>query len=233
MVKDRKSVLVVDDEAKIVEVIASFLQSRGFVVFPAGNGETALQIFDRENITLVVLDLMMPGLSGEEVCRILRKRSRVPIIMLTAKADEDSVLRGLGLGADDYIAKPFRLKELHARIEAVLRRTGDDLVPLTVKNAWNGGDLVVDFEKNLIQKKGRAVSLTPSELKILSALIKYPGKVFTRAELIETAFRDAFDGYDRAVDSHVKNLRQKIEDNPRAPSYILTVHGLGYKFRGE
>jgi DNA-binding response OmpR family regulator len=161
--KGAKNVLVVDDEPKIVEVISALLESKGYTVFPAENGKQALEIFNGENISLIILDLMMPELSGEEVCAAIRKKSRVPIIMLTAKVEEADVVGGLGLGADDYVAKPFRLKELFARVEAVLRRTESDLVPLTVRNSWRGGDLVVDFDKNEIQKSGRDVSLTPSE----------------------------------------------------------------------
>lgn len=233
MGKESKSILVVDDEPKIVEVISSFLESRGYRVFTAENGSRALEVVARENIALVVLDLMMPGLSGEEVCQTMRKKSRIPIIMLTAKAGEEHLIAGLSLGADDYMAKPFSLKELQARIEAILRRTESDLLPLAVKNSWGEGDLIVDFEKNIIQKKGQPVSLTPSESRILSMFIKYPGKVFTRTELAELALSDEFDGYDRTVDSHIRNLRKKIEDEPKAPVYVLTVHGLGYKFGGE
>ena len=232
MKKENKNILIVDDEPKILEVVSSFLENKGYSTFTAENGQQALKVFEQENIALVVLDLMMQGISGEEVCLAIRKQSRVPIIMLTAKADEDNLLQGLRLGADDYIRKPFSLKELHARIETVLRRSGDDLTPLTVKNSWNDGDLCVDFEKNIIKRKEKIVSLTPNELKILSALIKYPGKVFTRSELIEIALGSDFDGYDRAIDSHVKNLRQKIEDDPRSPVYVLTIHGVGYKFGG-
>lgn len=228
-----RNILVVDDEPKITEVLSSFLESKGYRVFSAEKGSQALEIFDRENIALVVLDLMMPDISGEEVCRIIRKKSRVPIIMLTAKSDESNLLEGLQLGADDYMTKPFSLKELHARIEAVLRRSLGDLTPLTLRNSWNDGDLYIDFEKNIVKKKKGPVSLTPNEFKILSLLIKYPGKVFTRSELIETAMGNDFDGYDRTVDSHIKNLRQKLEDDPKSPVYIITVHGLGYKFGGE
>jgi DNA-binding response OmpR family regulator len=153
--------------------------------------------------------------------------------MLTAKVGEENLLEGLGIGADDYITKPFSLKELGARVEAALRRASDDLVPLIAKNSFRGGDLTVDFEKNVVKKKQREVFLTPSEMKILAALIKYPGKAFTRAELIGVVFGDDFDGYDRAIDNHVKNLRQKIEDDSKNPDYVLTVHGLGYKFGGE
>jgi DNA-binding response OmpR family regulator len=233
MSPEKRNILVVDDEPKIIEVVSSFLKSRGYGVFCAENGKEALVVLDRENIALVILDLMLPGMTGEEVCQAIRKKSRVPVIMLTAKADESSLLTGLSLGADDYIAKPFSLKELQARMEAVLRRTSGVVVPLSLKNSFNDGDLFVDFEKNVIKKKQREVSLTPSELKILSALITYPGKVFTRAELIEIALGSDFDGYDRTIDSHIKNLRQKLEDDPRSPVYIRTVHGLGYRFGGE
>lgn len=228
-----RNVLVVDDESKILEVLTALFESRGFRVFPAENGSEALRIFRSENIALVVLDLMLPDLSGEEVCKAIRRSSRVPVLMLTAKSEEDDLIAGLGIGADDYITKPFSLKELYARAEAVLRRTRDDLVPLAVRNSFRDGDLVVDFEKNAFLKAGRPVSLTPNEARILAAMIKYPGRVFTRDDLIGLALGEEFDGYDRAVDSHIKNLRQKIEDNPKAPVYILTVHGLGYKFGGE
>ncbi|MGI6004909.1 MAG: response regulator transcription factor [Christensenellales bacterium] len=229
----RGNILVVDDEPKITQVVSSFLESRDYRVFAAEDGRRALEIFDAQNIALVVLDLMLPDISGEEVCRAIRKKSRVPIIMLTAKIQESDLLQGLEIGADDYMTKPFSLKELHARIEAVLRRAAGDLLPLTVKNSFGGGDLSVDFEKGIIRKKQKAVNLTPSELKILSALIKYPGKVFTRSELIEIALGGEFEGYDRAVDSHIKNLRQKIEDDPKSPVYVLTIHGVGYRFGGE
>lgn len=233
MAAKSKNILAVDDEPKILEAVSSFLKYHGFQLFEAANGRQALEIFDRENISLVILDLMLSDLSGEEVCRIIRKKSRVPVIMLTAKVEEKDLLEGLGIGADDYITKPFSLKELHARAEAVLRRTEGDLVPLVAKTSFGQGDLIVDFEKDVIKKKQKEVSLTPSELKILAALIKYPGKVFSRSELIELALGCDFDGYDRAVDNHIKNLRQKIEDDPKNPAYILTAHGLGYKFGGE
>lgn len=233
MANEIKQILAVDDEPKILSVVSSFLESRGYSVFTAENGRKALETFDRENISMVILDLMLPDISGEEICKIIRKKSRVPIIMLTAKVEENDLLNGLGIGADDYITKPFSLKELSARVETILRRTSGDLIPLTLKNSFGGGDLIIDFEKNIIQKKQNAVSLTTSELKILAALIKYPGKVFMRAELIDIAFGDDFDGYDRTIDSHVKNLRQKIEDDSKNPVYILTVHGLGYKFGGD
>ena len=233
MSKNDKKILVVDDEVKILEVVTSFLESKGFTVFSAETGTQALQIFDKENISLIVLDLMLPDITGEDICIKIRKKSRVPIIMLTAKVEENNILEGLKIGADDYITKPFSLKELHGRIEAVLRRSSDDLVPLFTRNSYNDGDLIVDFESNTIKKNQVPVSLTPSELKILSALIKYPSKVFTRNELIDIALGDEFFGFDRAIDSHIKNLRQKIEDNPKEPIYVLTIYGKGYKFGGE
>lgn len=151
--------------------------------------------------------------------------------MLTAKAEEANVLTGLQIGADDYIVKPFRIKELGARVEAVLRRA--DSAPLMALGSFGDGDLVVDFAQNLVKKKGVPVALTPSEMNILATLTAHPGRVFTRAALIDAALGSEFEGYDRAIDSHVKNLRQKIEDDPKAPVYVKTVHGLGYKFGGE
>jgi DNA-binding response OmpR family regulator len=227
-----KNILAVDDEPKILEVLSSYLESRGYKVFTAETGGQALEIFGREAISLVLLDLMLPDITGEEICRRIRAKSRVPIIMLTAKVEENDLLEGLRIGADDYITRPFSLKELLARVEALLRRATDDLVPLASKSTFGGGDLIVDFEKNTVLKKQSPVSLTPSEMKILAALIKYPGKVFTRTELIDIALGDEFEGYDRAIDNHIKNLRQKIEDDSKDPAYVLTVHGLGYTFGG-
>lgn len=233
MRNDGKKVLVVDDEAKILEVVKSFLESKDYQVYTAENGKQAFSIFERESISFVILDLMLPDIPGEEICARLRQKSRVPIIMLTAKVEEEDLLTGLNIGADDYITKPFRLKELHARMEAVIRRSSGDLVPLYRKMSFQDGDLEVDLENHLIKKQGREVGLTPNEFRILAALIKYPAKVFTREELISTAFGEDFEGYDRAVDSHVKNLRQKIETDSKNPFYVQTIHGVGYKFGGK
>ncbi|HVI42512.1 MAG TPA: response regulator transcription factor [Anaerovoracaceae bacterium] len=233
MKNDRKKVLVVDDEVKILEVIKSFLESKNYAVFTAENGKQAFSIFEKENISFVILDLMLPDLSGEEICISLRRISRVPILMLTAKVGEEDLLKGLDIGADDYLTKPFRLKELHARMEAILRRSSGDLVPLYRRMAFLEGDLEVDLDRHSIRKNGKEVNLTPNEFKILAALIKYPNKVFTRDELINTAFGEDFEGYDRSVDSHIKNLRQKIETDSKNPVYVLTIHGIGYKFGGK
>jgi DNA-binding response OmpR family regulator len=228
-----KNILIVEDEDKIANVVKSFLESKGFHVIIAYDGRKALELFDRENISLILLDLNLPEVSGEEVCRIIRKKSRVPIIMVTAKSDEADMLRGLGIGADDYITKPFSLKALHARMEAVLRRSVDDLAPLYSRNSFHNNDLIVDFESHTIIKQSVEVKLTPNEYKILAALVKYPNKVFTRDELIASAFGSEFEGYDRTIDSHIKNLRQKIESDPKNPVYVKTIHGVGYKFGGE
>jgi len=226
-----KTVLAVDDEPKILEAVSSFLESKGFKVFAAATGRGALDIFERENISLVVLDLMLPDISGEEVCRAIRKNSRIPIIMLTAKVGEYDLLTGLGIGADDYITKPFSLKEMHARVEALLRRSAE-YGAVSGSRLVFGGGLEIDFESRAVVKRGREVSLTPNEFAILEVLAKSPNKVFSRERLIDRAFGDEFDGFPRAVDSHIKNIRQKMEDNPKAPEYILTMHGVGYRFGG-
>ena len=228
-----KQILVVDDEPKILEAVASYLESRGYKVYTAQTGIQALELFEKQNISLILLDLMLPDRSGEAVCAAIRKTSRVPIIMLTAKSEEASQVNGLDMGADDYITKPFSLKVLTARIETILRRGADDLIPLVSRSIWRDGDLVVDFERNTVTKKGIEVNLTPIEHKILSALMKYPGKVFSREELIALVFDDRFDGFDRVIDNHIKNLRQKIEDDTKSPVYLLTIRGLGYKFGGD
>ena len=230
---DQKNVLVLDDEQMIREAVSSYLEKQGFRVFAAETGREALRIFEKQTIAFVILDLMLPDMTGEEICAIIRKQSRVPIIMLTAKTMEEDMLSGLDLGADDYITKPFSLKNLYARMQAVLRRSAEDLKPLAAKFSWNGGDFVIDYDRREIQKKGEGVAVTPIEWKLLSALTKYPQKVFTREDLIAVAFDSDFNGYDRVIDTHVKNLRKKIEDDPKKPVYICTVHGMGYRFGGD
>lgn len=228
-----QTVLVVDDEPMIREAVASYLMQQGFQVFSADNGRAALAIFEREAITFVILDLMLPDMSGEEICMLLRKKSGVPILMLTAKTQEEDVLNGLQIGADDYMTKPFSLKELYARMTMILRRASDGLKPPAERYSWNENDLNIDFGHNEVYKKGELLSLTPSEWKILSALIRHPKKVYTRDELIGLVFGPDFDGYDRVIDTHIKNLRKKVEDDPKKPFYVKTVHGFGYKFGGD
>lgn len=230
---DGRVILVVDDEEKILEVIFSYLESKGYTVMTADNGRDALALIERESISLVILDLMLPDMSGEEVCKNIRKISGIPVIMLTAKTQEQDLLNGLSIGADDYMIKPFSLKELYARVEAVLRRTSGNLVPPASRYSWNQEDFIVDFTHKEARKMGETVSLTPIEWKLLSSFIKYPQKVFTREELIAIAFHEDFDGYDRVIDTHIKNLRKKIETDSKNPVYIQTVHGVGYRFGGE
>ena len=227
-----KNILIVDDETMMREAVASYLEKQGYYVFQVENGQQALDLMEKEVISFVLLDLMLPDIFGEEICSRIRKQSRVPIIMLTAKTMEDDMLNGLNLGADDYITKPFSLKNLYARIQAVWRRSDHDLKPLTEKFSWNDGDLVINYNRKEMLKKGKIISLTPIEWKILSAFTKYPQKVFTRDELITAAFDMDFSGYDRVIDTHIKNLRKKIEDDPKNPIYLCTIHGIGYKFGG-
>lgn len=230
---EEKKVLIVDDENKIVEVVKSYLEREGCVVFEAFDGKQAMEMFERINPDLIVLDLMLPDMTGEEICSIVRKKSRVPIIMLTAKIDEKSIISGLHIGADDYITKPFSPRELMARIYAIFRRLNEEVVPLSNIISLNDDDLIIDILKKEIRKNGESITLTSKQYKILMTLLKYPNKTFTREELISTALGDDYDGYDRNVDTHIKNLRQKIETNPKEPQYIITVHGTGYRFGGE
>lgn len=226
-----RTVLLVDDEDKIREVVSAYLENKGFCVIACSTGAEALQALSREEISIVLLDLMLPDISGEEICAKIRKQSSLPVIMLTAKTAERDVLNGLEIGADDYITKPFSLKVLTARIETVLRRS--ESKPAASKYSWNNDDLVVDFENNALFKQGENIILTASEWKLLGVLVRNPQKTFSRDELIALVFGLDFDGYDRAIDTHIKNLRKKIEADTKNPQYILTVHGIGYKFGGE
>jgi DNA-binding response OmpR family regulator len=228
-----KKILIVDDEIKIVEVVKSYLENSGYSVYEAYNGKEALDKFEKVNPSLVVLDLMLPDITGEEICKALRKKSRVPIIMLTAKVEEEDVLKGLNIGADDYVTKPFSPRQLAARVEAVLRRASDALVPLSSLISFNNDELVIDTLKYQVKRYGKIINLTPNEYKLLLTLVKYPDKVFTREELISIALGESYNGYERTIDTHIKNIRQKIEFDPKNPKYILTVHGIGYRFGGE
>lgn len=232
MTGNGRRILVVDDEVKIVEVVKSYLEHSGYEVYEAYNGAQVLSTFERIDPSLIVLDLMLPDMSGEEICKAIRKRSRIPIIMLTAKVEEEDILNGLDMGADDYVTKPFSPKQLVARVGAVLRRASEEPLPLSNIISFNG-DLVIDNLKHEVRKNNNIINLTPNEYKILMTLVKYPKKTFTREELISMALGDDFEGFDRTVDTHIKKLRQKIETDPKEPKYILTVHGIGYRFDGE
>lgn len=223
-----ETILIVDDEPKIVKTVKAYLESAGFRVATAGDGQLALTVFRHEKPALVVLDLGLPGLDGLDVARTLRRESNVPIIMLTARVDETDKLIGLELGADDYVSKPFSPRELVARVRAVLRRTGgerEQAPPPIV-----AGDVRIDLERRQVTVDHQAIDLTPTEFDLLAVMARHPGRVFTRLELLDRVQGYAFEGYERTVDAHVKNLRQKIEPDPRQPRYLLTVYGVGYRF---
>ena len=232
MTRPARKVLLVDDEPSITEVVGSYLSKAGYSPVCAVNGSQALEIFERVQPCLVILDLMLPDLSGEEVCRRLRSRSRVPVIMLTAKVEDADAIKGLGLGADDYVTKPFSPRQLMARVEAVLRRSAAETAALAQVLSF-GDALTIDPARNEVRKDGTPVILTPSEFRLLRTLAASPLRTFSRDELISLAIGDDFNGFDRAIDAHVKNLRRKIETDPRNPRYIQTVHGIGYRFAGE
>jgi DNA-binding response OmpR family regulator len=224
--------LVIDDEEKIVEVIKSYMEKEDFTVATAFNGKDALEQYNNFKPDIVILDLMLPDISGEELCRKIRIVGDTPIIMLTAKVEEEYILNGLNMGADDYITKPFSPKQLVARVKAILRRTQNTIEEERALS-FNQGDLEINIESHSVKKSGIAVSLTPVEFDILLKLSKHPNKVFTREELISLVLGEDYEGYDRTIDTHVKNLRQKIETNTKDPQYVVTIYGVGYKFGGE
>ena len=221
-----KKILVVDDEPKIAEICQDYLKAAGYEVLTAKTGPEGLSAARREKPDLVVLDLMLPEMDGLDVCRTLRRESDVPIIMLTARVEETDKLIGLEIGADDYITKPFSPRELVARVRVVLRRASGD----PSSDVIRAGDVSLDrarFEVNLPEK---IISLTPTEFEILATLMSQPGRIFSRAQLLNAAHGVAFDSYERAIDSHIRNLRRKLESSDDRLNYIVTVHGVGYKF---
>jgi len=222
-----KHILVVDDEPRIAEIAKDYLEHAGFRVTTADNGPDALAIARTRRPDLVVLDLGLPRMDGLDVTRALRKQSNVPIIMLTARVDESDKLVGLEIGADDYVTKPFSPKELVARVRAVFRRV--DAAPER-GDVVRAGDVVLEQSKMRARVAGRAIDLTPTEFELLATLARQPGRVFTRAQLLDAIRGVAVESFDRAIDAHVKNVRRKIEPDPHAPRYVLTVHGVGYKF---
>ena len=225
-----ETILVVDDEPKIVQIARDYLEESGYKVLSSGEGTQALTIARQDKPDLIVLDLMLPGMDGLDVCRSIRKESDVPIIMLTARAEEIDQLIGLELGADDYITKPFSPRTLVARVRALLRRASGDLLQAEVLEF---GDLEVDLQRMQVNLKGKEVHLTRSEYLLLATLVKHPGQPLSREQLLERLHGIVFDGVDRSVDSHIKNLRRKIESDPSEPVYIQTVYGFGYKFQGD
>jgi len=223
-------ILVVDDERDIVKVVRAYLEQGGFRVVSAFDGQEALTVFRHEKPDLVILDLSLPQIDGLDVCRTIRKESDTPVIMLTARIEETDRLIGLELGADDYVAKPFSPREIVARARAVLRRTqGAPQTPHTIV----AGGVTLDLTRHEVSVGQRPVELTPTEFSLLAAMAAQPGRAFSRSDLLEVALGETYEGYERTIDVHIKNLRQKIEPDPRRPEYILTVYGIGYKFSDE
>jgi DNA-binding response OmpR family regulator len=225
------TLLVVDDDKKIVDLVTLYLNRSGYEVLAAYDGPQAIELARSRQPDLIVLDLMLPQVDGLDVCRRLRAESAVPIIMLTARKTDADKLTGLDLGADDYVTKPFNPNELVARIRAVLRRTrGEEPPPLTDVRF---GEVVVNFVRHTVHRQAQPVNLTPTEFRVLEALVQEPGRAFSRLELLERAFGYDYDGLERTVDVHILNLRKKIEPEPGRPRYIVTVPGLGYRFEGD
>jgi len=225
-----KTILVVDDEPKITQIARDYLEHAGFQVLTASDGKSALAAVRASKPDLIVLDLGLPGMDGLDVTRTLRKDSELPIIMLTARSEESDKLVGLELGADDYIVKPFSPKELVARVRAVLRRMEHESNAGTIIRA---GELTLDEPRMKVTLGERSIDVTPTEFQLLAALARQPGRIFTRAQLLDKVRGVAFESYERAIDAHIKNLRRKIEPDPSEPRYILTVYGVGYKFSDE
>lgn len=222
----KETILVVEDEARIARLVRDYLENAGYRVLVAQRGDEGLALARTERPDLIVLDLMLPGLDGLDLCRTVRRDSLVPIIMLTARAEEADRLVGLELGADDYVVKPFSPRELVARVRAVLRRArGAEAEPELLRH----GDLALDIGQHTLTVAGRPVDLTPTEFALLAAMLRAPGRVFSRLQLLDLVQGEAYEGYERTIDAHVKNLRQKIGDDPRNPRYITTVYGVGYK----
>ena len=221
------TILVVDDEPQIVELLRSYLERDGFTVKHAPDGEKALEVLRQTPPDLVLLDVMLPRLDGREVCKRIRADGTTPIIMLTARDEETDKLLGLELGADDYITKPFSPREVVARVRAVLRRGSREGTSVI-----HAGDLTIDLRGHEVTLAERQLDLTPTEFRLLETLASHPNQVFTRMQLIDRVQGHAFEGYERTVDAHIKNLRSKVEPDPRMPRYIVTVYGVGYKFAG-
>ena len=226
MVEMSKKIFVVDDEPQIVKVLKAYLDKAGYQVITASDGNAVLSIFQREKPDFLILDLNLPGMDGLDLCKAIRRDSNIPIMMLTARVEEADRLIGLELGADDYVIKPFSPREVVARVKTILRRT---TVEPAKPNVVQVGGLVIDLEQHTINLAGNPVELTPTEFEILVTLARQPKRVFSRLQIMEQAQGDAFEGYERTIDAHVKNIRLKLEPNPKKPIYIHTVYGLGYK----
>lgn len=222
-------IVVVDDEAWVVRLVRGYLEQAGFQVATAADGPEALIQIETYKPALVVLDLMLPGIDGLEITRQIRKKSELPIIMLTARADEVDRVTGLELGADDYVVKPFSGRELVSRVKAVLRRSNGELEKPALMET---GDLKLDLAAHEASVRGQQIELTPLEFKVLAHLMQHPGQVFSRAQILDSILGPSYENFDRSIDTHIKRLRKKIEVDPRNPEYVVTVFGVGYKFGG-
>lgn len=229
-----EKILVIDDEHGLLEVVEAYLKKENYEVITTDNGKEGYLLYQQIKPDFIILDLMLPDLSGEKICEKIREDSDVPILMLTAKNMEDDKINGLALGADDYLTKPFSPRELVMRVKAILRRTNrnvdiaDDHIM-----SFNNKDIVINKEERIVKKAGEVLNITPNEYEILLLFTRNPNKVFTRSQIIDVALGYEFVGYDRTIDAHIKNLRKKIEDDIKNPEYIMTVYGVGYKFKGQ
>jgi len=226
-------ILIVEDDRKIARVVKIYLEEAGFKAIHAESGKAARESALKEKPLLVILDLMLPDTSGEELIQELKEIGDFPVIMLTSKSSEEERVAGFALGADDYVVKPFSPKELVYRVKAVLKRLQKKDITASEPMSFNNGILIIDGQSYEVKKKKLAVNLTPTEFKVLFAIASSPGKVFTREELVDKALGYQFEGYERSIDAHIKNIRHKIEDDPRNPAFIQTIYGVGYRFSGK
>ncbi|MBI5655562.1 MAG: response regulator transcription factor [Geobacter sp.] len=224
------SILLVEDDIRIAEIAIAYLERAGFRVMHVVNGRAAIERISTDPPSLVLLDLMLPDLSGEAICRELKEIADIPVVIMSSKASEEERLAGFALGADDYIVKPFSPRELVARVQAVLKRAG--VSENGMRLSFNAGQLIIDDRSHTVTCRGAAIRLTAVEFKILLVLAASPAKTFTREELVDKAMGYHFDGYERNIDSHIKNIRQKLGDSPKSPTFLITMYGLGYRFGG-
>jgi two-component system OmpR family response regulator len=226
-------VLLVEDDKRIAKLVKVYLEGAGFRVVHVENGGEAIRQASQQKPLIVILDLMLPDMAGEEVCQELKAMGDFPVIMLTSKSSEEERVAGFALGTDDYVVKPFSPRELVYRVKAVLKRVQKRDIDSPGPMSFNSGSLVIDGQSYSVKKDGLLLNLTPTEFKVLYALASYPGKVFSREELVEKALGYQFEGYERSIDAHIKNIRQKLEDDPKNPYFILTIYGVGYRFSGK
>ena len=222
-------ILIVEDEKNISNAERKYLEVEGFQVDQAFDGQEAITMINTTDYSLIILDLMLPKVSGQKVMEVIRSRTETPVIMVTAKVDESEILEGLKLGADDYITKPFSLKILVQKVKTILRRVEKLGLPKSEKIYFDNGRVSISFEDNTFIKDGESINLTSNEFQIIKTLFSNPNKIFTRDEIIELSFGYDYEAFDRAIDTHIKNIRHKIEDNPKKPRYIKTIYGVGYK----